>query len=165
MSSRLELLHAYHDGELAALRRWRVRRWLARDPAARRELEALATLGEAVRRAHVAPPAPDVDVWAGLAGRLRSIDAEREASESAAGSGLRFGSMVRPAAAGAVLAVVAVAFAFFLRPEASTPVGVVRWLDTHGQAVMVLDEGDATIIWLMQPDADQASRGGGRGWV
>ena len=31
MSSRLELLHAYHDGELGPLRRWQVRRWLARD--------------------------------------------------------------------------------------------------------------------------------------
>jgi anti-sigma factor RsiW len=137
VSSRLELLHAYHDGELGALRRWRVRRWLARDPAARSELEALATLGEAVRQSQVAPPAPDV--WAGLEGRLRSIDAEREVSGSAAGSGLRLGSMFRPAAAGAVLAGIVVAFALF----------------------MVLDEGDATIIWLMQPDADQAGRKGG----
>ncbi len=141
MSSRLELLHAYHDGELGALRRWRVRRWLARDPAARSELEALATLGEAVRQAQVAPPAPDV--WAGLEGRLRSIDAEREARASGAGSGLRLGPMLRPAAAGAVLAAVVAAFALFLAPEASTHAGVVRWLDTHGQAVMVFDEGDA----------------------
>ena len=163
MSSRLELLHAYHDGELGALRRWRVRRWLARDPAARSELEALATLGEAVRQSQVAPPAPDV--WAGLEGRLRSIDAEREVSGSAAGSGLRLGSMFRPAAAGAVLAAVvgrSLPCSWDRRPPPSG--GVVRWLDTHGQAVMVLDEGDATIIWLMQPDADQAGRKGGWGW-
>jgi anti-sigma factor RsiW len=159
VSSRLELLHAYHDGELGALRRWRVRRWLATDPAARRELEALATLGEAVRQAQVAPPAPDV--WAGIEGRLRSIDAERDVSESAVGSRLRLGSMFRPAAAGVVLAAAVVVFALFLGPEAPTKAGVVRWLDTHGQAVMVLDEGDATIIWLMQPDADQAGRKGG----
>ena len=159
VSSRLELLHAYHDGELGALRRWQVRRWLARDPAARSELEALARLGEAVRQSREVPPVPDV--WAGLEGRLRSIDAEREAPASAAGSGFRLGSLLRPAAAGAVLAAVVAGFALFLAPEASTHAGVVRWLDTHGQAVMVLDDGDATIIWLMQPDADQAARKGG----
>jgi anti-sigma factor RsiW len=159
VSSRLELLHAYHDGELGALRRWRVERWLARDPAARSELEALATIGQAVRQAQTVPSAPDV--WAGLEGRLRAIDAEREASGAPAASGFRLGSMFRPAAAGAVLAAVAVGFALFLGTEAGTQGGVVRWLDTHGQAVMVLDEGDATIIWLMQPDADQAGRKGG----
>jgi anti-sigma factor RsiW len=153
------MLHAYHDGELGALRRWRVRRWLARDPAARRELEALAGIGEAVRQAQVAPPAPDV--WAGLEGRLRTIDAEREASKPSEASGFSLGSMFRPAAAGAALAAVAVGFALFLGSEPSAQAGVVRWLDTHGQAVMVLDEGDATIIWLMQPDADQAGRKGG----
>jgi hypothetical protein len=135
---------------------------LARDPAARSELEALARLGEAVRQAHAAPPA--IDVWACLEGRLRSIDAERDVAGSAAGSGLRLGSLFRPAAAGAVLAAVVAVFALFLEPEAATQAGVVRWLDTHGQAVMVLDEGDATIIWLMQPDADQAARKGGWGW-
>jgi anti-sigma factor RsiW len=164
VSSRLELLHAYHDGELGPLRRWQVRRWLARDAAARRELEALAGVGEAVRQAYPAPPAPDL--WAGLEGRLRSIDAEGEAAEATRSPerlGLRLGPFYRPAAAGAVLAAVVAVFVLLLGPEATPQAGVVRWLDTHGQSVMVLDEGDATIIWLMQPDADQA--GGGGGWL
>lgn len=160
MSSRLERLHAYHDGELGALRRWQVRRWLARDPAARRELEALAAVGEATRQAQPVPPR--LELWGDLEGRLRSIDAERDTAGSQARSGSRLGPLLRPAAAGAVLAAVVAGVALFLGPGASHGGGVVRWLDTRGQAVMVLDEGDATIIWLMQPDADRAGRRGGR---
>lgn len=155
MSSRIELLHAYHDGELGVLDRWRVRRLLARDGAARRELEALAAVGEAVRESWQ-EPAP-LDVWAGLEGRLRAIDAERESATPARSP---FGPLLRPAAAGALLAALVVGVALFLGPEARSGGGVVRWLDTHGQAVMVLDAGDATIIWLMQSDADQAGRRG-----
>lgn len=166
MSSRSELLHAYHDGELGALRRWQVRRWLARDASARRELEALAAVGAAVRSAQPAAPVPDL--WGALEGRLRSIDAEREVQAARAG-GLRLAALLRPAAAGAALAAVVAAVALFLRPgpdpalDAGAPsaTGVVRWLDTRGKTVMVLDQGEATIIWLLQAEGDQAGREGG----
>ncbi len=157
MSSRIELLHAYHDGELGRFDRWRVRRLLARDAEARRELEALAAVRRAVRDSWEEPPAPDV--WAGLEGRLRAVDAEREGTTTAP-SPWGLPSLLRPAAAGALLAALVAGVALFLGPEPSSGGGVVRWLDTHGQAVMVLDQGDATIIWLMQPDADQAGRWG-----
>ena len=73
----------------------------------------------------------------------------------------RLGPLFRPAAAGLALAAALGAFVLLLGPEAGPEPGVVRWLDTHGQPVMVLDDGDATIIWLMQPDAAQAGSGGG----
>ena len=36
--------------------------------------------------------------------------------------------------------------------------GVVRWLDAHGNGVMLLEEQDSTIIWLIEPVVDEVSR-------
>ncbi|MCA9512128.1 MAG: zf-HC2 domain-containing protein, partial [Myxococcales bacterium] len=41
-------LHAYHDGELGALARWRFERALRRSPALRAELDALRAVSRAV---------------------------------------------------------------------------------------------------------------------
>jgi hypothetical protein len=150
---------AYYDRELGPLRAWLARRRLARDPAARRELAALAALGDAVRAA--AADLPEPSLWGTLAGRLRAIDAELVA-ERPVGAGWRGLGWRRPLAAGvAAAAVVALLFAVFA-PPAEDGGGVVRWLDTRGRPVMVLENaGDATIIWLIDPAAEEA-RGRGR---
>ncbi|MEN8182568.1 MAG: hypothetical protein ABFS46_08545 [Myxococcota bacterium] len=155
-----EWLHAYYDGELGRLRRWRVQRWLARDPAARQELAGLSALGDAVREA--VPEPALADLWDGLAGRLRSVDIERQRgrSERPAWDWLR-APVLRPLAAGAVVVALVAGLALLLVPDPHTGAGVVRWLDTGGQPVMVLDEGEATIIWLMGADGEQVRRGGG----
>ena len=43
--------------------------------------------------------------------------------------------------------------------------GVVRWMDSEGRPVMVLEadaEADVTIIWLLEGAVDGAARGGSR---
>jgi anti-sigma factor RsiW len=148
-------LHAYHDGELGPLRRWLARRRLGRDPAVRRELAALTALHGAVRGA-----APDVAVpefWGDLSGRLRAVDAELAAARPSRG-GLRGLGWRRPLAAGVGLAAAAVVL-LVLRtaPGPEETGGVVRWLDTRGKPVLVLENvGDATIIWLIDPAAEEA---------
>ncbi len=66
----------------------------------------------------------------------------------------------------AVAASVALALAFFLGiMEDSAPQipGVIRWLDTGGRSVIVLeDQDDATIVWLLDALEDGASEGGSR---
>jgi anti-sigma factor RsiW len=157
-----EVLHAYHDGELGRLARWRMRRRLARDPAARAELARLAELRAAVRE--VAGGAPVPDLWTGIAARLGALDADLErgggapAVPSPALAGLR--TWLRPLAAGAVAAAAAAAWLLFSAPTEVVDEGVVRWLYTRGRPVMVLDRpGDATIIWLLdETPGDQTGR-------
>jgi anti-sigma factor RsiW len=155
-----ELLHAYHDGELGRLARWRTRRRLARDPAARAELARLAELRAAVREVAGGAPAPDL--WAGIAARLGALDADLErgapAVPSPALAGLR--AWLRPLAAGAVAAAAAAAWLLFSAPTEAVDEGVVRWLYTRGRPVMVLDRPeDATIIWLLdETPGDQTGR-------
>jgi hypothetical protein len=39
--------------------------------------------------------------------------------------------------------------------------GMIRWLDTGGRSVIVLeDQGDATIVWLLEAPEAGASEGG-----
>ena len=61
-------LHAYHDGELGPLARWRFERRLRRSPKLQRELASLARLGDLVR-AHE-EPAAGFDVWDRIEQRL-----------------------------------------------------------------------------------------------
>jgi anti-sigma-K factor RskA len=154
-----EALHAYYDGELSRFARWRVKRRIARDPDARREFERWSRIGALLRESEAEAPAPDL--WAGIEGRLRAVDATLEVPESvrrpwfASAAGL-----LRPAAAVAVVAGVAVAAALFFTSGPPPHPSVVRWLDTMGQPVMVLEqEDDATIIWLMDSGGDHVSRG------
>jgi anti-sigma factor RsiW len=152
-----ELLHAYHDGELGGVARWRMERRLARDPAARRELARLVELRGAIRDVASGPPAPDL--WSGIQAGLPSIDAGVDAAiRPPAFAGAP--AWLRPLAAGALAAGIAAAWLVFSAPTDPVNGGVVRWLYTRGRPVMVLEQpNDATIIWLLdETPGDQTGR-------
>jgi len=160
--ARADLQHAYHDGELSGFARWRFARRLRRSAALRRELEALNRVGEWVRDSHVEAPGPDL--WDAIALRLPAADARRAEIASRAGPH-GFGWL---AWSGVVAtAVLAVVFALDrLEPEVPRADGVVRWLDSGGRDVMVLEAGsDTTIIWVFDAPRKGARRGGGSGKV
>ena len=152
----VEDLHAYHDGELRGIAGWRVRRWLARSGAARRELEILARSAEWIREAdRTATAAPDL--WEVIGARLPSIDAQRRSEAQ--------GPWRLAWPAGAVAAVAAAAaLAFLLLWPQTESTYAVRSLDTDGRPVMVL-EGEATIIWLIDAPPPDVSREDSRGVV
>lgn len=161
-----ELLHAYHDGELGPFARWRTKRRLDRDPAARAELTRLAELRTALREA-ASQGGSTPDFWPGIAARLGALDADLdhgdEAGHAAPGwvpalAGLR--AWLRPLAAGALAAGAAAAWLVFSAPTEAVDGGVVRWLYTRGRPVMVLDRPDAaTIIWMLdETPGDQTGR-------
>jgi anti-sigma-K factor RskA len=153
-SDTFEALCAYHDGELRGLARWRFERRLRREPGLRRELAALARVGELVRESEAAA---QPDLWDRIELRLPSIDAQRAEAATAPASWWRpLGAL---AAAAAVL-VVAVYVGLF--EPSPAPGGAVRWMDSGGRSVLVLDdaESDVTIIWLLNDAAVGAARGG-----
>jgi anti-sigma factor RsiW len=161
-----ELLHAYHDGELGPFTRWRTKRRLDRDPAARAELTRLTEVRTALREA--ASGAPTADFWPGIAARLGAADAGLDRGGETgratapervpALAGLR--AWLRPLAAGALAAAAAAAWLVFSAPTEAVNGGVVRWLYTRGRPVMVLDRPDAaTIIWMLdETPGDQTGR-------
>jgi anti-sigma factor RsiW len=157
------LLHAYHDGELSRLARRRFERRLRRAPQLRRELEVLAEIGTRLREIDAEAATPDA--WEQIAPRLRAIDTRR--AEPAAPAPSRAWAawpwLMRPASAlAAAVDVVAVALGL-LWPEAAERGRVVRWIDGGGRSVMVLDDDpDTTIIWMLDGFAEAASRGGVR---
>jgi len=166
-------LNAYHDGELSGLRRWMFERRMARSPGLRAELEALKRLSLSVQGLGLQPP--NVDVWGEIALRLPAIDAEFDGQRRGrdahprgdVGQRAWFGTdwlaaYSRPLTA--VAAAVALALALFLGiMEDSAPAtrGVIRWMDTGGRSVMVLeDQDDATIVWLLDAPENGASKEG-----
>lgn len=155
---RSELLEAYHDGELRGLARWRLTRLLAQDAELRDELESLGRLGSLLREVDAEQPTPDL--WDSLRLRLPAVDARRQEAEVAAPGRV-------PRWLGAGLAAVAAALALVvglnLGPQAAAP-GSLRWLDSRGNPVLVLqDDRDATIIWLLEPaPGENVSRRTGR---
>ncbi len=70
----------------------------------------------------------------------------------------------RPLAAVAVSAALALALFLGIMEDAAPPTpGIIRWLDTGGRSVMVLeDQGGATIVWLLDALEDGNSEGGSR---
>ena len=70
----------------------------------------------------------------------------------------------RPLAAIAATAALALALFLGIMEDAAPPApGIIRWLDTGGRSVMVLeDQGDATIVWLLDALEDGVSEGGSR---
>ena len=151
-------LQAFHDGELGPLARWRFERRLAASAELRRELQMLEAVGDLVRASEVAAPTPDL--WDGIAGRLRAIDAERAEAAQPRRSGLEL--LWKPASALAAVAIVAVlAFGRFSGETVSG--GVVHWVDSGDRNVMVLDgDRDVTVIWVFDAPPVGAVRGGGR---
>ncbi len=144
-------LQSAHDGELSPWRRLLMRRRLAREPAARQELERLQEIGELMREAASEAPVPDL--WAGIQAQLPYLEAPRPALPERT-----FGLSGVPGWAGAGLAAAAVglALALFvnLGPSEVPMPGSVQWLDSGGRATLVLqDDAEATIIWVLPETA------------
>jgi anti-sigma-K factor RskA len=156
----MEELYAYHDGELRGLARWRFERRLHRSPELRRELDGLARLGSLVREAEEEATGPEL--WDRIAQRLPAVDARREeAGERSAPAW----SWLRPAGALAAAAVVAVAVYMGSYQAVPQSGGAVRWLDSGGRPVMVLEadaESQMTIIWMLDDAVEGAAQGVGR---
>ena len=147
-------LHAYHDGELGALARWRFERRLARSPALRRDLVALVELSDWLSEAH-SETSPDL--WSAIALRLPALDAQRSEANAGAGRGASWLlSHLRPIATAAATAALAIAVVVGIMGDDAAEPPVISWLDTGGRSVMVLEgDNDATIVWLLDTPAHQ----------
>ncbi len=151
---RMHELHAYHDGELGWLARWRVERRLARDPEARAELAGLADLGDLLREGEAAATTPDL--WPELRAQLPARRAEPVDEPTLEGLGGGRAWFPAWAPAGLAAAAVAAVIAFGIGGGEAPAVHSVRWLDTGGQSAMVLqDDGEATIIWILDGSGEQ----------
>jgi len=143
-------LHAWHDGELRGFARWRFERRLARSPGLQRELRQLAELGAALRER--ASQAPGPELWERIAQRLPAADARRAAEADERRHGRRLGWLAPLGAAAATLAVAAIVAQQLFAPAPAERAGVVRWMDSRGRSVMVLEEDEenaTTVIWLL----------------
>ncbi len=154
-----ERLHAYHDGELGGLARWRFERRLRRSPQLRRDLAALARLGDLVCESEARASEPDL--WDRIEQRLPALDARRvEAAQPVRVAPAASAWWLRPVGATALAAValLAVYVGWFGSPAPQA--GVVRWMDSEGRPVMVMEadaEADVTIIWLLDDVAESAA--------
>jgi anti-sigma factor RsiW len=158
-----EQLQAYHDGELRGLNRWRFERRLARDPAARQELLALEETGRLLREAEAEGTAPDL--WEAIRLRLPALDAQRaEAEEAPALSRSRLRALSPWVGVGVAAAALALAIGVEWG-DASVP-GSVRWIDSRGKPLMVLqDDSQATIIWVIEGESGDLSGRAGRVFI
>ncbi len=157
-------LHAYHDGELRGLVRWRFERRLARSPALQRELRGLSELGLLLHERAAAAPVPEL--WDRIALRVPAADARRQDEVTERATPRRLGWLPPLGAAAAALAVAAVIAQQWLTAPALEQAGVVRWMDSRGSSVMVLEEdeqNEVTIIWLLDGGPTGGAAGGGRG--
>ncbi|HEX5068285.1 MAG TPA: hypothetical protein VFY49_19350 [Myxococcota bacterium] len=155
-----ELLHAYHDGELSALARWRFERELRRSPGLQRQLASLRGMRGALQALDTAAGAPDL--WESLRPRLAGARAQERARAASGGRGRGIIWWLAPigAAAATAAAVLAVFYGGFF---ASSPAagGTLRWIDSEGRSVMVLDDDpETTIIWVLDGATEGASTGG-----
>jgi anti-sigma factor RsiW len=160
MNGDQELLHAYHDGELTRFERWKFERRLRVSPDLQRELAALKRLKRELRKLESASPEPDV--WGGVAQRLPALDRNRVEARAGREGGRHWAWWLTPlgAAAAATAVVWAVVYGGFWG-DAHARGGVVRWIDSGGRSVLVLDDDpDTTIIWVLDSAAEGAARGG-----
>jgi len=161
-------LHAYHDGELRGLARWRFERRLRRSPELRRELSALRLVRQLAREGDAEAATPDL--WEGIARRLPAADAAAREEERPAGiGGPVWAGWWKPVGA---VAAAAAAVAAVLWLPAGGPVpggpsgGVVRWVDGGGHTVAVLEsDPETTIIWVLDDAKDAAREGGERAFI
>ncbi len=153
-------LQAYYDGELGGLARWRMERRLARDPVTRREFMALEETGRLLREADAEAAGPDL--WEAIRLRLPALDAERlEAEEEPRELRSRLWALSPWVGVGVAAAAVALAIGVEWG-DASVP-GSVRWIDSRGKPLMVLqDDSRATIIWVIEGESGDLSRRSGR---
>ncbi len=155
----LEQLGAYHDGELGGVERWLFKRRLRRSPELQQELEALDRIGGLVRASDTR--ADEVDLWDRISLRLPAADARRaEKTETAS---FVAPAWLRPLGAAAVAAAALVAVFFGSLDTPAPSARVVRWMDSGGRSVMVLDDAvdsDVTIIWILDGAVEGAARGG-----
>jgi len=145
-------LHAYYDDQLGAVARWWWQRRIARSPRLSEQLEQLVEVGNWVRKADMQP---NPDLWDPIALRLPAIDATRADTQDME-TGLLRRAGLRPVMAAAATAAVAVAVALVTTGDGpSQRAGAVRWLDTGGRSVIVLDNPEAaTIVWLLESPGD-----------
>ena len=143
-----ELLHAYYDGELSGFARRRFEQRLRRSPALQAELDSLDSLGGSLRALDADGPSPDL--WDDIALRLPALDAQRDAEVAPERSGW-LAWLFGPAGAALATAAAAVALALTIyTPEIQPGGSTIRWLDTGGRSVMVIDDdADMTIIWML----------------
>jgi anti-sigma factor RsiW len=153
-------LQAYYDGELRGLARWRFERRLARDPAARQELLALEETGRLLREAAAEASAPDR--WEAIRLRLPALDAQRaEVEEAPAAPRSRLWALSPWVGVG--VAAAALALAIGVEWGDASASGSVRWIDSRGKPLMVLqDDSKATIIWVIEGEPGDLSGRSGR---
>ena len=179
ISRDLEQLHRYHDGELAGFELWRFERLLRGSDALQSELAAMRSLSEQLGQSGFDGDATNSpDLWASIASALPAIDAQvdderargavrpREpvAEERAGFFGLPIANW---AVGSAVLAALAVMLLLPTTPPplggdtatmrgiapvvVASPAGTVRYLDSGGRSVMVIEDSaeSMTIVWMM----------------
>jgi anti-sigma factor RsiW len=158
-----ERLQAYHDGELGGLARWRLERRLARDPSARQELLALKETGRLLREWGTEGAAPDL--WEAIQLRLPALDGQRAEREKPPGA-VRSRLWALSPWVGVGVAAAALALAIGVEwGDASIP-GSVRWIDSGGKPLMVLqDDSQATIIWVIEGEPGDLSGRSGRVFI
>lgn len=157
-------LHAYHDGELRGFARWRLERRLARSPGLRRELEVLARMRGLLIERDERMPVPDLRER--IAQRLPAIDARREEAEAERRGRGMLAPLLKPLGAVAAAAAVAIVVRLALPLGDGVTPGVVRWIDTGERNVIVLDDDEEmTIIWVLESLPGDVSMGGARGFI
>ena len=155
-------LHAYHDGELRGFARWRFERRLARSPALQRELQGFSELRALLRERSAEAAGPEL--WDRIAMRLPAADARRGAAAEGA-TARRLGWLRPLGAVAAALVVAAVVVQQWPKAPVLQRAGVVRWMDSRGRSVMVLEDdkqSEVTIIWLLDGGPPAGAAGGGR---
>lgn len=143
-------LMAYHDGELSWASRWLLERTLRRDPSARGELEFWGEVGEVLRKEAGEEAAPDL--WAAISGRLEPT------VESEGAPPGRHWNWRWPELAAALATCLAIGW-WALVSDSVAGAESIRWLDSGGKTVMVLqDDAEATIIWVPGPEPEELSQ-------
>jgi ferric-dicitrate binding protein FerR (iron transport regulator) len=148
------LVQAYYDGELWWLARWCFERRLQESPSLQRALQAWVDIGDRLREADALAPTPDL--WEQIERSLPRTGARGSAAER------RAPWLMRPAAALALAASVALIAVGVLWPKARESGDVVHWIDAGGRSLLVLDDvSGTTIIWVLDGGTDDRPQGGG----
>lgn len=155
-------LQAWLDGELGSWQRRRVTRRLARDAPARAQAAFWGEVRTLLREEAAETPGPDL--WSELAPRLARAPGVRPetAAPPAPRAGFRLPALVPWAGAALVAGAVALALTLGLPAgDAAARSGSLRWLDTGGRPAMVLqDDREATIIWVLEGVPERSTREG-----